>query len=125
MPINYPMMILGLTLVILGMFLHELIHLLTLKIMGYNGKFVFIKKHLGMGIKPLGLHENIIDARNAILFLLAPLPFTVVLFMFCFMLIGQGIHDSINISVGLLTGLLSCGMDIKQSMGIYRTWIKK
>lgn len=125
MQINVLAMILGLTLVIIGMFIHEGIHLLTLKILGYNGKFVFVKKHLGMGIKPIGLRENKIDARNAILFLLAPLPFTIIIFMACFMLIGQGIHDSINISVGLLTGLLACGMDIKQIIGVYRIWIKK
>lgn len=106
------------------MFLHELIHWLTLKIFGYKGKFVLIPKHLGFGIKPIGLKENIICAREAMFFTLSPLPFTIIWYIPCFQLMSIGDPIIIPVSLGLLVGLIGCSMDIKQSINIWKWWIK-
>lgn len=124
MYINYPAIALGLILIPIGMLLHELIHYMALRILGYNGKLVTDKKHLGLGIKPSGLRDNIVDAGNAAYFLLAPLPFTVIWFMVCFRLIGYNMLDMFNILVGLLCGLMTCGADLKQSLWVWRWWLK-
>lgn len=111
-------------LVIPGILFHEFIHWITLKILGYKGKLVFIPKHLAPGIKPIGLKENIICARDAIPFTLAPLPFTIIWFIICFQLMSIGESIIIPVSLGLLTGVCGCLMDIKQSIEIWIWWIK-
>ena len=123
--LNIGLMILGLILVLVGILIHELIHYLALRILGYNGKLVTVKKRLGLGIKPEGLRDNSIDARVVPYFLLAPLPFTLIWFTLCFRLIGSNMLDIFNITVGLLCGLMACGMDIKQTLEVRRVWHKK
>lgn len=122
--LNIPLMILGFVLIIVGILVHEMIHYLALRMLGYNGRLVTIKKRLGLGIKPMGLRENIIDAGNVSYFLLAPLPFTLIWFMLCFRLIGSNMLDGFNMAVGLLCGIMACGADLKQSLWVWRWWIR-
>ena len=117
-------MVTGALLAFFGIFIHEGIHWISLKMLGYNGKFVIIKKYLVFGIQSIGLKDNKIHAVDAIYVTLSPLPFTIIWFMTCIKMIS--FDDSIiTLAVGLFCGILPYSIDIKNSIEIYIWWIRK
>jgi len=121
-------MINALTLFVFGIFflslipLHEYIHYKTLKMLGYGGKLVFVKKVLGIGIKPIGVKENVVSAYDLILVLIMPLPFTFYWMYSAFTIISMNIV--IGLIFGLLISLIACLQDIIYSIKLYQVWKK-
>jgi hypothetical protein len=115
----------GATFLLVGIPLHEFIHWITLKILGYKGKLIIIKKHFAIGIKPIGLKNNIICASDAMYFTLSPVIITIIWFALGFEIMMQDIPKIIAVPFGALIGLLSCGMDIFQSLWIKKWWLSR
>jgi hypothetical protein len=126
MIINYFLFILGILFFIISILIHEFIHYLALKILGYDGKLVIVKKYISIGIKPIGFKNNIVCAREAVLVKLAPFPFTIIWCAICFTLMNPpNIHFLLNWFYAIITGVGLCIADIGSSIQIWRWWIRK
>jgi hypothetical protein len=103
--------------------LHEYIHYYVMRKQGYGGKLVFVKKQLGIGIKPIGIHDNIIGAKDIQVVLFAPVFPTVILFITSFSLV-IGKFNIYGFIFGIIFALLCCLSDLINIFKIKYWWNK-
>ena len=102
------------------MFVHELIHYLVLKYFGYDGKLIITKK--GIGVLPIGTHNNIICAKHIYLVVMMPFYFGWVWFIPFFLFpLDRGIY---NIIISLVFGCV-CWFGISLADLLYAKKIRK
>ena len=115
--------ILSVVILVFLMFVHEFIHWVTLKYFGYKSKLITtdgIWIFKGMGVKPIGVRDNIVCARHIFIVLLMPLVFG---WMWFFpLMIGRFTYW--DLLFGFLLWYLVSIMDIKAIVKIYKWWIK-
>ncbi len=112
-------------LLILLMFVHEFIHWITLKILGYSSsKLIFLKKGLwifpGMGIKPIGVRENFVHAKDIYLVLMMPMLFG---WMFFIPLLYPR-FTYLDVIFGFAIWFGASSMDLKNASNIRKWWLK-
>jgi len=109
------------------MFVHEFIHWVALRLLGYrSSKLIFRTKGIwifrGMGIKPIGVRNNVDCARDMFIVILLPLAFS---WMYIFpMILFDGGITWVGVLFTCVLALGGSSSDIKSALKIRKWWLK-